>query len=119
MKKDCFPGVWDSSSSGHLDVGEQYDACAMREVREELGYILSCVPTRLFKIAACPETGQEFVWVYRCQAEGPFALQPDEIECGGWFPTEQISCWIAERPQDFASGFLRIWRELQQREIRV
>jgi 16S rRNA (adenine1518-N6/adenine1519-N6)-dimethyltransferase len=37
MKKDCFPGAWDSSASGHLDVGESYDACAVRELREELG----------------------------------------------------------------------------------
>src|SRR3989442_704060 len=37
MKKDCFPGAWDSSASGHLDTGESYDACAVRELREELG----------------------------------------------------------------------------------
>src|SRR5688572_31217226 len=37
MTKDCFPGTWDSSASGHLDCGEEYDACARRELREELG----------------------------------------------------------------------------------
>src|SRR5712664_3360101 len=56
MKKDTFPGVWDSSASGHLDVGETYDACAVRESREELGLSLAVTPARLFKIAACPET---------------------------------------------------------------
>ncbi|MDP7586167.1 MAG: NUDIX domain-containing protein, partial [Verrucomicrobiota bacterium] len=30
-KKDCFPGTWDSSVSGHVDAGETYDACAQRE----------------------------------------------------------------------------------------
>ena len=31
MKKDCFPGAWDSSASGHLASGESYDSCAVRE----------------------------------------------------------------------------------------
>jgi isopentenyldiphosphate isomerase len=63
-KKDCFPGAWDSSASGHLDSGEDYDACAVRELREEIGLSIGAPPNRLFKIAACPETGHEFVWVY-------------------------------------------------------
>src|SRR4051812_18974633 len=53
MLKDCFPGTWDSSASGHLDRGEEYDACAIRELGEELGYKLGRVPDRLFEIAAC------------------------------------------------------------------
>ena len=30
MSKDMHPGVWDSSASGQLDCGEDYDGCAMR-----------------------------------------------------------------------------------------
>ena len=37
LKKDRQPGVWDSSASGHVDRGEDYDACAARELREEIG----------------------------------------------------------------------------------
>ena len=69
--------------------------------------------SELFKIAACPETDAEFVWVYRCQAEGPFQLHPDEIERGGWFTPEQITRWIAEKPEDFAGAFRLIWQKLQ------
>ena len=112
MLKDCFPGTWDSSASGHLAPGETYDDCAIREVREELGFQLNVCPERLFKVAACPETGQEFVWVYRCQSEGPFVLQPEEIECGGWFTRERVTAWIAEKPIEFASGFALIWKRI-------
>jgi isopentenyl-diphosphate delta-isomerase type 1 len=113
LLKDCFPGTWDSSASGHLGVGETYDSCAVREVGEELGLALKHVPERLFKIDACPETGQEFVWVYRWDAEGPFRLQPEEIETGGWFSPEQLSQWIAKRPRAFAPGFVLIWKKLE------
>src|SRR5437764_14376788 len=62
MSKDTFPGVWDSSASGHLDCGEDYDACALRELREEIGLNREKCPQRLFKIDAGAETGQEVVW---------------------------------------------------------
>ena len=110
MTKDREPGKWDSSSSGHVDSGEDYDACAVRELREEIGLTVAQAPERLFKIAACLETDAEFVWVYRCQAEGPFQLHPDEIECGGWFAPEPIMRWIAEKPEDFAGAFRLIWK---------
>src|SRR4051794_19032506 len=68
MSKDTHPGVWDSSSSGHLDCGEDYDACALRELREEIGLQVDVCPERVFKIDACDATGQEFVWIYRGEA---------------------------------------------------
>jgi len=110
MTKDREPGKWDSSSSGHVDSGEDYDACAGRELREEIGLVVPRTPKRLFKIDACTETDQEFVWIYRCQAEGPFQLHPGEIERGGWFTPEKVTRWLAERPEDFAGAFRLVWK---------
>lgn len=118
MKKDNFPGVWDSSASGHLDSGEAYDACAVREMGEELGCKCQSAPRRLFKVDACPETGQEFVWVYRHESEGPFELNQDEIESGGWFSPAEVDDWVGRAPGDFASGFVLIWRRLPKEERR-
>lgn len=109
MKKDCFPGTWDSSASGHLNPGEPYDACAIRELEEEIGLVPHETPERLFKVNACPETGQEFVWLYLCRAQGPFRLDPDEISEGGWFSPSAIDAWIARAPLDFAPAFVLIW----------
>ena len=111
MLKDCSPGLWDSSSSGHLDSGEEYDACALREVREEIGLTLSTPPTRLFKLPSSEETGQEFCWVYRAESEGPFILQVEEIEKGDWFSPKEITAWISRSPDDFCSAFKLIWRQ--------
>jgi isopentenyldiphosphate isomerase len=112
MAKDTFPGAWDSSASGHLDAGEDYDACAVRELREETGLVLERPPERLFKLEARAETGCEFVWVYRCEAEGPFVLHPEEVETGGWFAPEKVTRWMAERPGDFASALIFLWKRL-------
>ena len=109
MKKDSAPGKWDSSASGHLDTGEDYDPCAVREVREEIGLSLPAPPRRLFKVDACADTGQEFVWLYQCESEGPFTLHPDEIERGEWFEPEYVSGWVAEKPREFARAFVLLW----------
>lgn len=114
MHKDTFPGAWDSSASGHLDCGEDYDACAVRELREELGFSPLVPPKRLFKLYACDETGQEFVWIYLCDGEGPFQLHPHEIETGGWFTVGEITEWMNRSQGDFAHALLHLWPELQK-----
>ena len=111
MSKDSSPGLWDSSASGHLDSGEDYDACAVRELREEIGLMVSEPPERVFKVNACAETGQEFVWLYRGASEGPFTLHPEEIERGDWFSAERVTQWMKEHPQDFAPAFALLWRK--------
>ncbi|MHB8522364.1 MAG: NUDIX hydrolase [Limisphaerales bacterium] len=116
MKKDNHPGAWDSSASGHLAAGENYDACAVRELHEEIGLALDRPPERLFKIDACAETGQEFVWVYRCESEGPFVLHPEEIERGGWFTAGHITRWLHEQPGDFAGAVPVIWQRLHRKK---
>ncbi len=121
MKKDKHPGTWDSSASGHVNSGEDYDTCAVRELREEIGLAMPDVATgaspplvRLFKIDACAETDAEFVWVYRCESEGPFDLNADEIERGGWFTPEEVTRWTLEKPEEFAPAFVFIWKKLQR-----
>lgn len=114
MSKDTFPGAWDSSASGHLNAGEDYDACAVRELREEIGLVIERPPERLFKLEGRPETGWEFVWVYRCESEGPFVLHPEEIETGGWFTPQKVTSWMAEKPGDFASALLFLWKQLHR-----
>jgi isopentenyldiphosphate isomerase len=112
MTKDRQPGLWDSSASGHVDAGEDYDACALRELGEEIGLHLSTAPERLFKLAAGADTDQEHVWVYRCEAEGPFRLHPEEIERGGWFAAAEVTRWMEEKPGEFAIALLVIWKKV-------
>ena len=114
-RKDTAPGAWDSSVSGHVDAGEDYDVSAVRELREEIGLQVARAPRRCLRLPACPETGHEFVWVYRQEAEGPFSLHPEEIERGAWFAPAGITRLVRQRPAEFASSFRLIWQKLMER----
>lgn len=109
LTKDMSPGQWDSSAAGHLDAGEDYDTCALRELGEELGITPAQAPERLFKCEAVPSTGMEFCWIYRLMYEGPITWQPSELRGGGWFDVESLDAWMARRPQDFTGSFHLIW----------
>ena len=102
MTKDREPGKWDSSSSGHVDSGEDYDACAVRELREEIGLIVPKTPERLFKIDACAETDREFVWVYRCEAKGRFSCIPTKSSAANGLRRKRSRVGWPRSPQDFA-----------------
>ncbi len=107
LLKDRHPGVWDSSAAGHVDAGEEYDAAADRELAEELG--VECHLERILKLPASERTGQEFIWLYRGQHNGPFKLSQSEIDHGAFFPPALVEAWLTSRPHDFAPGFVECW----------
>lgn len=109
MLKDMSPGLWDSSCSGHLDAGEDYDAAAQRELGEELGLKIANPPARWFRVEACEETGWEFCWIYRMHSGGPFVLHPEEIDGGDWLTPAEVTQRIAEKPDDYCPAFKLIW----------
>jgi isopentenyldiphosphate isomerase len=107
--KDSCPGTWDSSCSGHLDAGEDYDTAAGRELHEEIGLVPAMPPVRWLRLEASERTGWEFAWVYRLRSEGPFTLNPAEIESGGWFAPAEVDAGLRDRPEDFAGAFRYLW----------
>lgn len=113
--KDKHPGVWDSSASGHLDSGEDYETCATRELEEELG-ITGVLPRRAASIEACPNTGWEFVRLYHADWSGHPKFPCAEIETGLWIHPRDLEPWMQARPGDFAPGFLECWKHHRSAE---
>lgn len=111
MTKDMSPGLWDSSCAGHVDSGEDYDHAAWRELQEELGVKLAHPPARWLRFGACEDNAWEFMWVYRIEHEGPFTLHPEEIECGEWLDTAELTKRIVADPENYCSAFRMIWKE--------
>jgi isopentenyl-diphosphate delta-isomerase type 1 len=112
MTKDASPGLWDSSCSGHVDAGEDYDTAAVRELGEELGLPAAVKPERWLRVEARDETGWEFCWVYRLRHDGPFVLHPEEIETGEWLAPAEVTRRVRARPQDYCPAFKWIWVNL-------
>ena len=115
MLKDLSPGLWDSSCSGHLDAGEDYDRAAVRERGEEIGIRVAQAPERWFRIEACEPTGWEFVWVYRLRYDGPITIDPLEIQFGEWVAPVEVSARVASRPDTFCPSFKLLWPMVAER----
>ncbi|MGH7955921.1 MAG: NUDIX hydrolase [Opitutaceae bacterium] len=117
MLKDQSPGLWDSSCSGHLDAGEDYDAAAIRELGEEIGVrpVAGEAPTRWFRLEACEPTGWEFVWVYRLRYDGAIGIEPSEIQYCEWVGPAEVTARVSARPDDFCPSFKLLWPMVVER----
>jgi isopentenyldiphosphate isomerase len=116
--KDSFPGCYDSSASGHLNSGEDYDICARRETQEELGLVVPVGQlSRHFKIEACEQTGWEFVWVYSVVTDEQPRINLAELESGEFWTPEYTRSLLLANPEQFAHGFVRVFNEFDRRGL--
>ena len=114
MSKDNDPGLWDSSAAGHVDSGEDYHSCAIRELGEELGIEVNSPLEELFRLAASPITGMEHCIVYRCINDGPFELQAEEIDDGDWISLSEMDRRMAEEDPVITNVLRYIWNKYRQ-----
>ena len=101
--KDSFPGLYDTSSAGHIPAGDEPLPSALRELREELGLELppeALLPVGKFAIAYEKEfhgalfRDNEIIWLYLCAApvdETALRLQPEEVEEVRWFDLREVA----------------------------
>ncbi len=108
--KDTHGLKWDSSASGHVDPGESYHDCAVREMWEEIWVEPKGDLERIARIDASEATDLEFIEVFLGEAKGRLRIHGKEVDSGRWFSPEFIEEWIARRPQDFATGFITCFK---------
>ena len=77
--KDLYPSYYDLAAGGVVAAGESYEACAEREAAEELGIRDTALEPR-FDSYFEDECTRCFGRVFSCVHDGPFALQPEEVE---------------------------------------
>ena len=115
LKKDLYPGCWDSSAAGHVDWGESYQQAAKRELREELG--INEPLTFRFSVQACGETGWEHVGFFSAVTGKQITINPNEIIEGSYFSLPEIQDWLWDSPADFAPGFVLLFNRVRAQGI--
>lgn len=91
--KDIQPGKWDTSVGGHVDAGEDHEAGARREMREELGLggELRFLYRYLWRTACETELVETFLHVARSEPRP----RPEEIDEGRWFTAAEAAALVA------------------------
>lgn len=99
--KDSFPGMYDTSSAGHIQAGDEPLDSALRELEEELG--IDALPSQLHFAGNCrmyfeavfhgslfKENEYVFMYVYSepVQIE-ELQIQEEEVESIEWFGLEE------------------------------
>jgi isopentenyldiphosphate isomerase len=78
--KDSAPGHWDHACSGHVGLGEDARAAAVREMAEEIGVTVDADALERIDRVLC-ELGNEteLTTIFRLEHEGPFTMQLPEL----------------------------------------
>ena len=102
MEKESFPGMYDTSSAGHIPAGDEPLPSALRELREELG--ITARPEQLRFAGNCHAQYEKVfhgrlyrdseyttVYVYREPVDIDFlTLQKEELSEVRWFDLEEV-----------------------------
>jgi isopentenyldiphosphate isomerase len=83
-KRDLWqPGLWTISSTGHVKMGESYEAAAGRELGEELGIRGELRLVRKYRLPPISEGGlteHEWVGLFTCRTGSPCTIDTRELE---------------------------------------
>lgn len=93
-KVDRFPGDWDFSAGGHVNLGESLVQAAVRETEEEIGAKITADDLRF--ITMRPYNNNRFGWVYLVDWTGrpgelsDFRFDDDEVSEVKWVKLDEV-----------------------------
>lgn len=89
---DKYPLHWDFSAAGGIDQHELPDKAAVRELQEEIG--MNCALTFLGEEVYQGEKGIDTLHIFKGVHNGPFHLNPREVEVVQFFSIEEVKNMI-------------------------
>jgi len=100
LDKKTWPGCYDISAAGHIDLGEDPITAALREAREEIGIDIQATSLRFIGVdrryLTPPDkawTENEFNWLYllELKEQVAFSLEDGEVHSLEWKQLQQIN----------------------------
>jgi isopentenyl-diphosphate delta-isomerase len=101
--KDEYPLTYTSSASGHVGAGETYEACAPRELQEEIG--LDSPLEFIVKLPAGPETAQEHTVLFRTATDAIPTPDENEVASLTFFSLDELRGLLQIDPAAFSPPF--------------
>ena len=87
--KDLYPSHYDLAAGGVVAAGESYEECAVREAEEELGIRGTALVPKL-DLFYEDDRNRCFGRVFTCVHDGPFTLQPEEVESVAFHSVNEV-----------------------------
>jgi len=89
VTKDVYPGLLEIAAGGVVAAGESYEESARREVGEELGVGAEGL-SFLFDHYYGAKSNRVWCRIFHLRHEGPFVLQPEEVDGAEFMPIPRI-----------------------------
>jgi isopentenyldiphosphate isomerase len=115
MNKDTQPGKWDTSVGGHVSYGETVEQALQREVFEEIG-IQQYLPVFLTRYVWQSSVEKELVNVFYTRYDGPFLIDPIEIDTARFWTIHEIQQQIGQGlfTPNFEHEFMLLFEKLRE-----
>lgn len=105
---DRYPLHWDFSAGGGVDPGEDHLTSAIRETREEIGADVE--PVFMGEETYKDNTREDHLFIYKARHNGPFIVQPEEVEEVRFFKLEEIERML-NSSEKFHPEFPLLWEK--------
>ena len=84
------PLHWSMSAAGHVDTGETYEQAIHREMQEEIGVDLPLTFVGKEYYTEDPRNVMKFIAVFQATSNGPFNVNPQEVDSVAFFPLDRV-----------------------------
>jgi 16S rRNA (adenine1518-N6/adenine1519-N6)-dimethyltransferase len=106
-KKDVYPGLYEASVSGHVLKGETYENAAIREIKEEIGIIITKKDLKKqekIEILLGPE--HAFMQIFVIHTDKTPKLSDGEVQACKWVTKTELKKQIEANEKKFTPEFL-------------
>lgn len=108
-----YPGLWDTSSAGYVDYGEDYEDAAKRELFEELGLGFDKLHKVMkYKIHRDLKDGKyrrfEVIFRAKISRSAIVKIEPKEVDEVRWFSLEEVVALVENNPQKITYGLKEV-----------